>query len=130
MMASPDVRCLTSTGPGIDAVIAARMVGAEGHVTAVDMTPAMLDVARSTADTCGVAGRVTFVAGVIDSPQTFASLVEPADVVVSNGVFNLCLDKAAAFDVAYQLTKPGGVFALADVCREPIATTEGSQATR
>jgi arsenite methyltransferase len=41
-----------------------------------------------------------------------------ADVVVSNGVINLCSDKRAAFELAHTLTRPGGVFALSDVCRE------------
>lgn len=105
------------------------MVGANGGVTGIDMTPAMVDLGRGTARRCGVDGNTRFVEGIIDI-DTCGEGIEPASLVISNGVFNLCINKTAAFQTAFRLTKPGGVFVLADVCREPEQSTGGADPTR
>src|SRR5438874_6887255 len=43
------------SGAGTDSLIAAQMVGPEGHVTGIDMTPAMLAKARAAAAEIGAA---------------------------------------------------------------------------
>jgi len=105
-------------GPGIDVVVAARLVGAAGRVAGVDLTPAMLARAKTAAGIAEVSERVTFHHARIDDPSAVPP-IQPADLVMSNGVFNLCTDKPAAFATAFALTKPGGTFVLADVCKEP-----------
>ena len=75
-----DIGC----GAGIDSLIAAKMVGPDGQVIGVDMTPAMLEMARKSAREAG-AGNVEFREGLAESlpvPDSWA------DVVISNGVLN------------------------------------------
>ncbi|MFL5666444.1 MAG: methyltransferase domain-containing protein, partial [Ktedonobacteraceae bacterium] len=77
------------SGAGIDSLIAAKMVGPDGQVIGVDMTPAMLEMARKSASEAGP-GNVEFRAGLAESlpiPDNWA------DVVISNGVLNLLPDK-------------------------------------
>jgi arsenite methyltransferase len=102
-----DVGC----GAGFDSLIAARMVGAEGCVVGVDMTPAMLAKAREGAAAAGHAN-VTFRAGYAEAlpvPDGWA------DVVISNGVLNLIPDKAAALGEMARVLKPGGRAQIADI---------------
>ena len=102
-----DVGC----GAGFDSLIAARMVGAEGCVVGVDMTPAMLAKAREGAAEAGSAN-VTFREGYAEAlpvPDGWA------DVVISNGVLNLVPDKAAALAEMARVLKPGGRAQIADI---------------
>ncbi len=102
-----DVGC----GAGFDSLIAARMVGAEGSVVGVDMTPDMLAKAREGAATAGSAN-IAFHEGYVEA------LPVPdgrADVVISNGVLNLTPDKAAAFAEIARVLKPGGRVQMADI---------------
>lgn len=102
-----DVGC----GAGIDSLIAARMVGPTGAVVGVDMTPAMLERARSGARQAGF-GHVAFHQGLAESlpvPDGWA------DVVISNGVINLCADKQQAFSEIRRVLKPGGYLQFADI---------------
>jgi arsenite methyltransferase len=102
-----DVGC----GAGFDSLIAARMVGAEGGVVGVDMTPAMLAKAREGAVEAGHVN-VTFLEGYAEAlpvPDGWA------DVVISNGVLNLIPDKAAAFTEMLRVLKPGGRAQIADI---------------
>jgi arsenite methyltransferase len=72
------------SGAGIDSLIAAKMVGPEGQVIGVDMTPTMLEVARKSAREAGT-DNVEFREGLAESlpvPDSWA------DVVISNGVLN------------------------------------------
>jgi SAM-dependent methyltransferase len=81
------------SGAGTDSLIAAQMVGPEGSVVGIDMTPEMLEKARASAATMG-AGNVEFVQGEIELlPFADASF----DVVISNGVIDLVPDKDAVF---------------------------------
>jgi arsenite methyltransferase len=99
------------SGAGFDSFLAGRAVGAQGRVVGVDMTPEMLDKSRKTAAEIG-ADNVEFREGYLE-----ALPIEDgwADVVISNGVFNLCPDKRAAFDEAWRVLRAGGVLQFADI---------------
>ena len=99
------------SGAGFDSFVAAAQVGAEGQVVGVDMTGEMLAKSRATAEQLGL-DHVTFREGLAE-----ALPVEDgwADVVISNGVFNLCADKRAVFDQVWRVLRPGGVLQFADI---------------
>jgi SAM-dependent methyltransferase len=102
------------SGAGMDALIAARMVGPEGRVVGVDMTPAMLEKARGAAREGGAAN--------VDFREGFAEeLPVPdgwADVVISNGVFNLFPDKPRALAEMRRVLGPDGRLQIADILVE------------
>jgi arsenite methyltransferase len=99
------------SGAGIDALIAARMVGPTGQVVGVDMTPAMLARARSSAREMGMT-QVEFRDGYAE-----ALPVEDAwaDIVISNGVMNLFPDKLAGLREMARVLKPGGRLQVGDI---------------
>ena len=77
-------------GGGFDCFVAAQAVGDDGQVIGVDMTPEMLTKSRATAEMMGLTN-VEFREGLLEQ----ASVEDGwADVVISNGVINLCADKA------------------------------------
>jgi ubiquinone/menaquinone biosynthesis C-methylase UbiE len=99
------------SGAGIDSLIAAKMVGPEGHVIGVDMTAAMVARARTSAAAMG-ADHVEFHEGLAESlpvPDAWA------DVVISNGVLNLFPDKLAGLSEMARVLKPGGRLQIADI---------------
>jgi len=99
------------SGGGFDSFIAAGQVGPEGRVIGVDMTEEMPGKSRATADTMGL-GHVEFRDGLLkDMP------VEDgwADVVISNGVINLCADKRGVLAEIMRVLKPGGRLQFADI---------------
>jgi arsenite methyltransferase len=105
-----DVGC----GAGIDSFIAASMVGPHGRVVGVDMTPAMLDKAKKNA-AAGAIENVRFDQGygeALPVPDGWA------DVVISNGVFNLMPDKALALAEMQRVLKPGGRLQIGDILVE------------
>src|SRR5439155_17776952 len=92
------------SGAGMDAIVAARQVGPTGRVIGVDMTDAMLEKARANAGAVGAA-IAEFRKGFAEAlPVPDAS----ADVVISNGVINLCPDKEGAYREVFRVLKPGG----------------------
>ena len=99
-------------GAGTDLLIAAQMVGPGGHVIGVDMTPAMLSLARASAKEMGVSERVELHESLIESlPLPDAEV----DIVISNGVIDLVPDKDAVFAEIDRVLKPGGRLQFADV---------------
>lgn len=99
------------SGAGFDSFLAARAVGPHGQVIGIDMTPEMLTKARTTAAAMGAAN-IEFRDGFLeDLPVDDRS----ADVVISNGVVNLCPDKSAAFTEAWRVLRSGGVLQFADI---------------
>ena len=99
------------SGAGIDSLIASRMVGDAGHVVGVDMTPAMLERARSSAQQMG-AKTVEFRHGFAESLPVADGW---ADVVISNGVMNLFPDKAAGLAEMARVLKPDGRLQIGDI---------------
>jgi len=99
------------SGGGFDSFIASQQVGPSGRVIGVDMTDEMLDRARSTA-TLLKAANVEFRKGLAEELPVETGW---ADVVISNGVINLCADKRAALDEIFRVLRPGGRLQFADI---------------
>lgn len=99
------------SGAGFDSFVAANQVGAEGYVVGVDMTPEMLDKSSVTAEIVGLEN-VEFRKGLLESMPVEDGW---ADVVISNGVINLCPDKRAAFNEIRRVLRPGGHLQFADI---------------
>lgn len=114
-----DVGC----GAGIDSLIAARMVGSDGRVIGVDMTPAMIAKARASAAQCGAAN-VDFRDGVAESLPVEDAW---ADVVISNGVVNLFPDKFAALREMARVLKPGGRLQIGDILVQKAVGDKGKR---
>ncbi|HET6875282.1 MAG TPA: methyltransferase domain-containing protein [Acidimicrobiales bacterium] len=99
------------SGAGFDSFMAAGQVGSSGRVVGVDMTPEMLAKSRRTAVTLGF-GQVEFRQGLAESIPVEDGW---ADVVISNGVINLCADKKAVFTEILRVLRPGGRLQFADI---------------
>ena len=105
-----DVGC----GAGIDSLIAAKMVGRAGAVIGIDMTPAMLERARSSARKAAFEN-VEFRRGFAESLPVEDAW---ADVVISNGVLNLFPNKLACLAEMARVLKPGGRLQIGDILVE------------
>jgi arsenite methyltransferase len=109
------------SGAGTDSLVAALMVGSDGTVTGIDMTPEMLEKARAGAARLGLEN-VTFVGGEAERlPFDDASF----DVVISNGVIDLIPDKDAIFAELHRVLAPGGRLQIADVTIQKPVSDEG-----
>ena len=102
-----DIGC----GAGFDTLLAARQVGTAGRVIAVDMTEAMLEKTR--------AGAAALRLDNVDARHGYAEELPvesgSIDVVISNGVINLCPDKMAVMEEVRRVLKPGGRFQIGDI---------------
>jgi ubiquinone/menaquinone biosynthesis C-methylase UbiE len=99
------------SGSGMDTFLASLIVGPEGSVVGLDMTDAQRAKAETLRQRHGVRN-VTYVKGFIDAPPFEDGSF---DVVISNGVLNLMVDKPAAFREAARVLRSGGQLAIADI---------------
>ena len=99
------------SGAGFDSFIAATQVGSTGRVIGIDMTAEMLAKSRATAEQLQF-GHVEFREGLAENLPVENGW---ADVVISNGVINLCADKQAVFAEIHRVLRPGGRLQFADI---------------
>jgi arsenite methyltransferase len=99
------------SGAGFDSFVAAHQVGPAGKIIGVDMTEEMLAKSRSTVAKLGMT-HVEFREGLAERLPVESGW---ADVVISNGVINLCADKRATFSEIYRVLRPGGRLQFADI---------------
>jgi arsenite methyltransferase len=99
------------SGAGFDTFLASRATGPAGGVIGIDMTPQMLVKSRSVANALG-SDNVEFREGIAEALPVEEAW---ADVVISNGVFNLCPDKRLAFEEVFRVLRPGGTLQFADI---------------
>jgi len=102
-----DIGC----GAGIDSLIAAKKVGADGRVIGIDMTEAMLDKARQAGEEAGLS-QAEFRYGHAENLPVQDGW---ADVVISNGVINLTPNKEATFREIARALKPKGRLQIGDI---------------
>jgi ubiquinone/menaquinone biosynthesis C-methylase UbiE len=107
-------------GAGMDSILAARRVGPTGQVIGVDLVEEMLAKARRNAEAAGVSN-TEFRAGRADALPVPAGAV---DVVITNGVFNLCVDKPKVVAELFRVLRPAGRLQMADILLEPHVTPE------
>ena len=107
-------------GGGMDSLLAARRVQPAGKVIGVDMVEEMLAKAQRNAEMVGLTN-LDFRLGRADALPVYA---ESVDVIITNGVFNLCLDKPKVVAEMCRVLRPGGCLYMADILLEEHVTPE------
>ena len=105
------------SGAGFNSFVAAHQVGPNGKVVGIDMTEEMLAKSRASAEVMKL-GHVEFREGLAEELPVADNW---ADVVISNGVINLCTDKRVVFSEILRVLRPGGHLQFADIANgEPV----------
>ena len=99
------------SGAGFDCFVAAHHVRNSGRIVGIDMTDEMLSKSRATATSMDLT-HVEFCKGLAEDLPIETGW---ADVVISNGVINLCADKRAVFGEIFRVIRPGGYLEFADI---------------
>ncbi len=99
------------SGAGFDCFIAAKQLGPRGRVVGIDMLAEMLAKSRASATAMGL-DQVEFREGLLEEMPVQDGW---ADVVISNGVINLCVDKKQVFKEIWRVLRPGGHLQFADI---------------
>jgi arsenite methyltransferase len=102
-----DIGC----GAGVDTLVAARLVGPEGRATGIDPIPEMIEKARANQALTGLR-KVSFEVG---AAEALPFPDREFDVVISNGVLNLTINKKQALREAHRVLKRGGRLMIADM---------------
>jgi arsenite methyltransferase len=105
-------------GAGFDTLLAARRVGTSGKVIGLDMTPEMVGKAHHNAALLG-ANNVEFLMGELESLPIMDASV---DLIISNGILNLCPDKRKVLGEIFRVLKSSGRLQIADILMEPKLT--------
>jgi arsenite methyltransferase len=111
-----DIGC----GAGLDSLLAARQVQPHGKVIGVDMVEEMLAKGGQSAKALGL-DNLDFRLGRADALPV---ATESVDVIITNGVFNLCLDKPKVVTEMFRVLQPGGRLQMADILLEEHVTPE------
>lgn len=111
------------SGAGMDSLLAARRVGRAGKVIGVDVTEAMLAKATKNASALGVENIEFRRAEAATLPIPDGAV----DVVISNGVLNLCLDKPKVLAEVFRVLKPGGRIQMADILLDGVTPQEAER---
>ena len=110
-------------GAGMDSILAARKVGPSGKVIGIDFSPEMIDKAIGNAEALSLPNVEFRLGDLVALPLANATV----DVAISNGVFNLCLDKSRVLTEVFRVLRPGGRLQMADMILEDHVTPEKVQ---